>query len=84
MCYLQNRKTLIYVLCNLTEKMGEDLSVSSQRKHVSHSHLYICDISWEKGLTLGLFFSFRLVFAKLKLLMIAIEYKSEKRESRYV
>lgn len=33
---------------------------------------------------MAFFFSCRLVFAKLKLLMIAIEYKSEKRESRYV
>ncbi|XP_009574458.1 PREDICTED: calcium-activated potassium channel subunit alpha-1-like, partial [Fulmarus glacialis] len=41
----------------------------------------MCDVGCEKGLTLGLFSFCRLVFAKLKLLMIAIEYKSEKRES---
>lgn len=64
--------------------MGKDLSVSSQRKYVPCSYLYICDVGCKKGLTLGLFSSCRLVFAKLKLLMIAIEYKSEKRESRYV
>lgn len=68
----------------LTEKNGKYYSVSSQRKYVSCSDLYICDVCCERGLTFGCFFSCRLVFAKLKLLMIAIEYKSEKRESRYV
>uniref|UniRef100_A0A8B9NNJ2 RCK N-terminal domain-containing protein n=1 Tax=Accipiter nisus TaxID=211598 RepID=A0A8B9NNJ2_9AVES len=38
--------------------------------------IYVLTDSWP------FFFSCRLVFAKLKLLMIAIEYKSEKRESR--
>jgi len=64
--------------------MGKDLSVSSRRKYIPRSHLYVSEVGCEKGLTLGLFSSCRLVFAKLKLLMIAIEYKSEKRESRYV
>lgn len=66
--------------------MRKDLNGSSLsvRKYRPCSRLYIRDGSCEKGLTLGLFSFCRLVFAKLKLLMIAIEYKSEKRESRYV
>lgn len=40
----------------LAEKMRKDFSVSSHRKYIPCSHLYICDVGCEKGLTLGLFF----------------------------
>uniref|UniRef100_A0A8C9F7W9 Calcium-activated potassium channel BK alpha subunit domain-containing protein n=1 Tax=Pavo cristatus TaxID=9049 RepID=A0A8C9F7W9_PAVCR len=53
----------------------------SMRSFIKVIHVYLHNVSCEKGLTLGLLSSCRLVFAKLKLLMIAIEYKSEKRES---
>lgn len=65
----------------LTEKMLKDSSLSPLRKYpvpISTQVMLIVKKDWL------LFSSFRLVFAKLKLLMIAIEYKSEKRESRYV
>lgn len=70
----------MYILCLDSWKSGERCWSPLTKPCTP---FYPSDVGSEKGLTLGLF-SFRLVFAKLKLLMIAIEYKSEKRESRYV
>ncbi|NWU62434.1 KCMA1 protein, partial [Pterocles burchelli] len=67
------------MLANLFS-MRSFIKVMSFLKENTHSAA-ICDVGCEKRLTLGLLSSCRLVFAKLKLLMIAIEYKSEKRES---
>uniref|UniRef100_A0A8B9NMT2 RCK N-terminal domain-containing protein n=1 Tax=Accipiter nisus TaxID=211598 RepID=A0A8B9NMT2_9AVES len=69
------------------EKFPQEMHNYSQMQfYVMYHYLYSCCLSRLSNIVCWtdswpFFFSCRLVFAKLKLLMIAIEYKSEKRES---